>query len=139
MEDKRIRVKFIVDDFIFDYDQKEMTLQERKNAREIAKDIYNKESLYKDKELLSLLKEQDIYLKIFSTIPKENKSIWSKIEIEDMNIKILDKVKNNYYKDNTPLNKKRKYLSKKNKRRKYRRTSYGQIKNGLIEYYNSLE
>lgn len=134
-EGERIKVSFELDENVFEYDEHNLTIQDRKFMRELAKDIYNKKNLYTSKELTTILSSKDVYIQIVNVTPKEHKSVWDKIEYHDMDIRILQKSKKLYVKDNVPQNKKRKYLSKKQLRRKQRRQNQRLTFSNLKQYY----
>lgn len=134
-EPKTLKVGYELDEDVFEYDQSQFTIQERKFLREFAKDIYNKKNRYTERELFEILKGRDLYIQIVKVTPKEHKDVWSKITIEEMDIRILEKFRNDFYKQNVPQNKKRKYLSKKQKVRKNRRFEERKSSKALADYY----
>lgn len=121
-ENKMLKIRSTNDSKILEYDYLSSDLLQRKFAREFAKLIYNYKSGFKDKELLDFLKDQAVYIKVETTIPKDNKLVWDNIKIEDMKSNILNKEVNTTYKDRK-TKKEKYYLSKRNKRRKARRNS----------------
>ncbi len=135
LEPKSLKVSYEIDEDIFDYDGSESTIQERKFMREFAKDIYNKKNRYTERELFEILRGRDLYIQVVSTTPKEHKDVWSKVELDQMDIRVLEKSRSDYQKQNVPENKKRKYLSKKQKIRKSRRVSERNRDKLLREYY----
>lgn len=135
IEPKSLKVSYEIDEDIFDYDDNGATIQERKFMREFAKDIYNKKNRYTERELFEVLSGRDLYVQVVSTTPKEHKDVWSKVELEQMDIRLLEKSRKDYQKLNTPANKQRKYLSKKQKVRKRRRVEERNRDKLLREYY----
>lgn len=134
-EPKSLKVSYEIDEDIFEYDDNDSTIQERKFMREFAKDIYNKKNRYTERELFEILSGRDLYIQVISTTPKEHKDVWSKVELDQMDIRLLEKSRSEYHKQNVPENKKRKYLSKKQKVRKKRRIEDRQKDVALREYY----
>ncbi len=132
---KHLQISYELDEDILVYDDTQMTMQDRKAAREFAKDIYNKKGVYKVRELFDILESKDLYIQIINTVPKEHKSIWEQINYDQMNIQTLQKYRSEYYKSNTPQYKKRKYLSKRAKRRKQRSGENIDTRKRLLEYY----
>lgn len=127
-----------LDENILVYNQAEETLLDRKNAREFAKEIYHKKGIYTDKELLKILKNQNIFIQIEEIIFAENKIVWSKVKKSDMNLNVLNKEVKKYYQEK-PERKKNyqlKYLSKRNKKRKLRREQKKFVNKLLHEYYH---
>lgn len=134
-EPKTLKVSYEIDEDIFEYDDMSLTIQERKFMREFAKDIYSKKNVYTERELFEVLQGRDLYIQVVSTTPKEHKEVWSKVELEQMDIRILEKNRNQFKKQNLPESKKRKYLSKKQKTRKIRRLYQRNSNRALREYY----
>ncbi|WOO88874.1 hypothetical protein R2F61_08350 [Mollicutes bacterium LVI A0078] len=134
-EPKSLKISYEIDEDIFEYDDNDSTIQERKFMREFAKDIYNKKNRYTERELFEILSGRDLYIQVISTTPKEHKDVWSKVELDQMDIRLLEKSRSEYHKQNVPENKKRKYLSKKQKVRKKRRIEDRQKDVALREYY----
>ncbi len=134
-EPKSLKVSYEIDEDIFEYDDSNSTIQERKFMRELAKDIYNKKNRYTERELFEILSGRDLYIQVVSTTPKEHKDVWSKVDLEQMDIRVLEKSRNDFKKQNVPENKKRKYLSKKQKVRKKRRIEERQKEIALKEYF----
>lgn len=134
-EPKSLKISYEIDEDIFEYDDNDSTIQERKFMREFAKDIYNKKNRYTERELFEILSGRDLYIQVISTTPKEHKDVWSKVELDQMDIRLLEKSRSEYHKQNVPENKKRKYLSKKQKVRKKRRIEDRQKDVARREYY----
>lgn len=134
-EPKSLKISYEIDEDIFEYDDSKATIQERKFMRELAKDIYNKKNIYTERELFEILSGRDLYIQVVDTTPKEHKDVWSKVSLDDMDIRVLEKKRNDFIKQNVPENKKRKYLSKKQKLRKERRLSERNRDQALKEYY----
>lgn len=135
IEPKLLKVSYEIDESILEYDDSLATIQERKFMREFAKDIYNKQSKYTERELFEILNGRDLYIQVINTTPKEHKDVWSKVELEQMDIRLLAKSRNDFQKQNVPQNKQRKYLSKKQKVRKMRRVEDRNSERALREYY----
>lgn len=121
-ENKMLKIRSSNDSKILEYNYLASDLLQRKFAREFAKLIYNYKSGFKDKELLDFLKDQAVYIKVETTIPKDSKLVWDNILIDEMKSNILDKEVNTTYKDRK-TKKGKYYMSKRNKRRKARRNS----------------
>ncbi len=134
-EQGQLKVTYELDENIFEYDDSKATLDERKFTREFAKDIYNKKNLFSERELFEILKSKDVYIEITTITPKENKEVWSKVKIEDMDIRILFENLDDFRKSNVPQFKKRKYMSKKQKRSQRRAQDKVDNINRLKEYY----
>lgn len=134
-ESKALKISYELDEDVFDYDDSQATIQERKFLREFAKDIYNKKNRYTERELFEILKGRDLYIQIVTTVPKEHKDVWSKVSVDDMDIRILEKFRGEYNKQNVPQDKRRKYLSKKQKVRKKRRIEGRNRDLAVREYY----
>lgn len=134
-EPKSLKVSYQIDEDIFEYDDSVATIQERKFMREFAKDIYNKKNRYTERELFEILSGRDLYVQVVSTVEKEHKDVWSKVELAQMDIRILEKSRHEFQKQNTPESKKRKYLSKKQNIRKNRRVEERSRDLALREYY----
>lgn len=134
-ETKFLKVSYEIDENIFEYDDSTATIQERKFMREFAKDIYNKKNIYTERELFEILNGRDLYIQVVNTTPKEHKDVWSKVELAQMDIRLLAKSRNEFQKQNVPQNKKRKYLSKKQQMRKTRRIEERNSERALREYY----
>lgn len=135
LEPKSLKVSYEIDEDIFEYDDSKSTIQERKFMREFAKDIYNKKNRYTERELFDILSGRDLYIQVIRTTPKEHKDVWSKVELEQMDIRLLEKKRNDYQKQNVPENKKRKYMTKRQKTRKSRRIAERSRDQDLREYY----
>ncbi len=134
-EPKSLKISYELDEDVFEYDASGSTIQERKFLREFAKDIYNKKNRYTERELFEILSGRDLYVQIVTTTPKEHKDVWSKVSIDDMDIRVLEKFRGEFNKQNVPQDKKRKYLSKKQKVRKARRHAERDRDQALNEYY----
>ncbi|WOO87776.1 hypothetical protein RZE82_02275 [Mollicutes bacterium LVI A0039] len=134
-EPKSLKISYELDEEVFDFDGSQMTIQERKFLREFAKDIYTKKNRYTERELFEILSGRDLYIQVVTVTPKEHKDVWSKVELEDMDIRILEKNRSEFQKQNTPQHKKRKYLSKKQQTRKTRRVAERQSSKALKEYF----
>lgn len=135
VDSKLLKVSYEIDENIFEYDDSSSTIQERKFMREFAKDIYNKKNLYTQRELFIILNGRDLYIQVVDTTPKEHKDVWSKVELDQMDIRILEKSRSDFQKQNVPSNKKRKYLSKRQKTRKMRRIDERNSERALREYF----
>lgn len=101
---------------ILEYDYLNADLLERKFAREFAKLIFQNKSGFKDKELISFLKDQLIFLKVEQTITKDNKKVWDKVEIENMKHNTLEKEQERLFKERKK-NKVKYYKSKREVKR----------------------
>lgn len=134
-EPNSLKVSYEIDEDVFEYDANSSTMQERKFMREFAKDIYNKKNRYTTRELFEILSGRDLYIQVVSTTPKEHKDVWSKVELDQMDIRILEEKRSEFQKQNVPENKKKKYLSKKQQTRKKRRIADRQKDMALREYY----
>lgn len=134
-EPKSLKVSYEIDDDVFEYNDSSATIQERKFMRELAKDIYTKKSRYTERELFEILSGRDLYIRIVETTPKEHKDVWSKVSLDDMDIRVLQKHRGEFKKSNVPTDKKRKYMSKHQKRRRARRQIERDNLGRLKEYY----
>lgn len=134
-EPKSLKVNYEIDDDVFEYNDSSATIQERKFMRELAKDIYTKKSRYTERELFEILSGRDLYIQIVETTPKEHKDVWSKVSLDDMDIRVLQKHRGEFKKSNVPTDKKRKYMSKHQKRRRARRQIERDNLGRLKEYY----
>lgn len=137
LEPKSLKVSYELDEDVFEFDGSDFSVAERKFLREFAKDIYTKKNRYTERELFDILSGRDLYIQVVSTTPKEHKDVWSKVKLEDMDIRVLEKFRGEYNKQNVPQNKKRKYLSKKQKIRKLRRNEERRSKRDLNEYFET--
>lgn len=135
LEPQSLKISYEIDEDIFEYDDSAATIQERKFMRELAKDIYNKKNRYSERELFDILSGRDLYIQVINTTPKEHKDVWSKVSLEDMDIRLLEKNRNEFTKQNVPESKKQKYLSKRQKVRKNRRMAERNRDQALREYY----
>lgn len=133
-EDHMLVARYKLDENILEFELKEDNIQLRKDARNFAKEIYTRKSLFKDKELLEFLKGRNLFIKEYEVIPKEHKDVWSKINVEDMTYPILKDARKEHRIDNVSVQKKRKYMSKKHRHRQFRRHAYTQIKFGIETY-----
>lgn len=137
-EDHLLVARYKLDVDILDYNLAEENVQIRKDARNFAKEVYTRKSLFKDKELLDSLQGRNLYVKIYDIKAKEHKDVWSKITIEEMLYPTLKDAREYYKTENVPASKSRKYMSKRSRRRQSRRSAYNQIKFG-IETYDQME
>lgn len=76
---------------IIKYDYSFHSLVEKKISRDIAKAMYHEVDGFSDRELIRLLEQLDIYIKIETIISKDLKQVYNEINIEDMNYNILSK------------------------------------------------
>ncbi len=135
-EPQKISLSFKLDDDILNYDQSKVSLLDRKNARVIAKAIYNNNGEFFDKEFLNITKDIQFYINDFIVLSANEKNVYDKIEFKDMNINSLKKEFIYEYKNKFERKKniQLKFLSKRNKKRKKRRDSKIYIKEGYKEY-----
>lgn len=133
-----LEISYSLDSDILDFDQTLFGLVERKNARNFAKEVFHKKGKFKDQEFLKLLKGQDVYIKVNVVLDKDSKEVYSKINVVDMNIRVLENefIKSYKNKPERVKNIQKKYLSKRGKKRKIRREKEIFIKEGLGEYYD---
>lgn len=134
-EPKTLKLSYEIDEDVHDFDGTSVTNQERKFLREFAKDIYTKKNQYTERELFEILSGRDLYIQIVTTIPKEHKDVWSKVSIDQMDIRILEKSRDLFNNNNIPTDKKRKYLSKRQKNRKLRAIEKQENIRLVNEYY----
>lgn len=134
-ESKALKVSYEIDEDIFEYDDSSSTIQERKFMREFAKDIYNKKNRYTERELFDILSGRNLYIQVVTTTPKEHKDVWSKVELDQMDIRLLEKKRTDFQKQNVPEHKKRKFMTKKQKIRQSRRIAERSCNQALREYY----
>ncbi len=135
MENGELVIGHILDEDVMQFNDQKLTIQDRKFMREFAKDIYTKKGKYKQKEVFELLKNKDLFVEEVKITPKEHREIWSKVSIDEMDIRILEKNRNEFKCLNVPNNKKRKYLSKRDKKRKLRRNLNNMKNKELQEFY----
>lgn len=135
-EPKYLKVSYEIDEDVFDYDGSHVSLTDRKFLREFAKDIYTKKNRYTERELFEILSGRDLYVQIVTTTPKEHKDVWSKVGIEEMDIRVLEKYRSDFYKEKVPKDKKRKYMTKKQKVRKNRVALKRENRKRLTEFYD---
>lgn len=137
LDNNMLQVRHKLDEKILEFNQENMGLLERKNARFFAKEVYEKKGIFSNAEILKSLGSLNIYIKVENVLSKDNKLIWSKVLIEDMDIRTLEKTFNYEYKNKKERlkNVQLKYLSKRDKKRRKRREQKRFINEGLNEYY----
>ncbi len=137
LKDKEGDVFFLghkLDSNILSYKHEEKTLQRRKDARNLAKTIYQNPNGFSKKELINLLKNKNLFVKVTSIIEKEDKRAYSNINVSDMNEHTLNeeyinnvhekkRSKQTHYKPQRLIKKQRRYIKRR------------QIKEGLEDYY----
>ncbi len=134
-EPKSLKISYEIDEDVFEYNGSHISLTDRKFLREFAKDIYTKKNRYTERELFEILSGRDLYVQIVTTTPKEHKDVWSKVGIDDMDIRLLEKYRSDFYKEVIPKDKKRKYMTKKQKVRKTRLSIKRDSQKRLKEFY----
>lgn len=139
LEAKSLKVSYEIDEDIFDFDDGGATIQDRKFMREFAKDIYTKKNYYSERELFDILTGRDLYVRVINTTPKEHKDVWSKVSVKDMDIRVLEKSRNNFQKQDVPDTKQRKYRSKRQRVRKHRRENQRASALVINEYFEHEE
>ncbi len=126
-----------LDSNILEYNHELKTLEQRKEARNLAKSIYQNPNGFSKKEVLNLLKNKNLFVKISTVIDKNDKRAYYNINLDDMNEytlsrkqrrnKAIKNIENTpYYTPHRLVKKQRRYIKRR------------QIKEGLNDYLDEV-
>lgn len=138
LKDKEGDIYFLahkLDNDILSYKHEGLSLQRRKDARNLAKTIYQMTNGFTKIELINLLKNKNVFVKVTTTIDRLDKRAYNEISIAQMNEYTLSrsfkeynrerkKAKTRYYQPQRLVKKQRRYIKRR------------QIRDGLADYYH---